>query len=57
MRLITPMTDHRGRTSFAVWEYDETRPRNLGAEDPRARFYVKEFVDIFPTRVQAFNAP
>jgi len=51
------MTDHRGRTSFAVWEYDETRPRNLGAEDPRARFYVKEFVDIFPTRVQAFNAP
>ena len=54
MRLITPMTLPRtGKTIFAVWEYDETKPRNLEATDIRQRYTVKAFIDYYKTRKEA----
>lgn len=50
MKLITPMTDlQTGRDRYAVWEYDEDRPRNPDAADPRQRYAVKGLVGSFKT--------
>lgn len=54
MKVITPLADmgsHRAR--YAVWEYDESRPRNLEAADPRKRFAVKRFIGSFSTLAEA----
>jgi hypothetical protein len=57
MKLITPMTDlQTGRHNYAVWEYDESKPRNLEADDPRQRYAVKRFVGSFKTLTEANGA-
>ena len=53
MIVITTATGQRSSSDHLVWEYDESRPRNLEAEDPRARFAVKRFLGNFPTFEQA----
>lgn len=45
MKLITPMRfPMTGLTEYAVWEYDETKPRFPEAADMRLHYAVKKFV-------------
>lgn len=54
MKLITPVTDlAAGRGRYQVWEYDTARPRNLEADDPRARYAVKGLVGNYRTLAEA----
>jgi hypothetical protein len=47
MLIVTPSSDQRGNRSYAVWEYDTSRPRNPSAADPRARYAAKGIIGVF----------